>query len=130
MSNNISQFWKWATSAALSNKQRVKGKYIPIGKRDFYRLIEDTQLDGDLFCYYCGFICSEHHEMDHKIPLARGGSNTIGNIVISCVDCNQDKWTMTDKEFLKSIGRTEPPIEPPQTKSPESKREVMLHEFM
>lgn len=50
-------------------------------------------------CYYCGRVF-EKLTADHRIPLARGGSNDISNIVPACRPCNTSKSTKTDTEFL------------------------------
>jgi len=36
---------------------------------------------------------------DHRIPLARGGTNDIGNILPACGPCNRRKHLMTEEEF-------------------------------
>ena len=50
-------------------------------------------------CAYCG-----RDDLplgrDHQIPLSRGGSNLITNVVPACAPCNFAKHTMTDHEFL------------------------------
>jgi 5-methylcytosine-specific restriction endonuclease McrA len=38
-------------------------------------------------------------EIDHRIPLTRGGSNLIDNILPACRRCNRRKGTMTEEEF-------------------------------
>jgi 5-methylcytosine-specific restriction endonuclease McrA len=40
---------------------------------------------------------------DHRIPLSRGGDNTLENLVACCKDCNQRKDNMTDVEFLSLL---------------------------
>lgn len=52
-------------------------------------------------CAYCGK--EGRLEPEHKIPLARGGSNDIGNIVPACRNCNAKKHTLTDEEFRKRL---------------------------
>jgi len=37
--------------------------------------------------------------VDHRIPLARGGDNTIANILPACGRCNRRKHLMTEEEF-------------------------------
>ncbi|QZT61298.1 HNH endonuclease [Mycolicibacterium austroafricanum] len=37
---------------------------------------------------------------DHMVPLSRGGSDSIDNIVGACVECNTRKHMMTAEEFL------------------------------
>jgi 5-methylcytosine-specific restriction endonuclease McrA len=38
-------------------------------------------------------------EPDHRVPLARGGTNFIDNILPACRTCNARKHTMTEEEF-------------------------------
>jgi len=38
-------------------------------------------------------------EPDHRLPLSRGGSNFIDNILPACRSCNGRKHTMTEEEF-------------------------------
>lgn len=53
----------------------------------------------DKRCAYCGADCSTDYEIDHKIPLSRGGNNDESNLAISCKRCNCSKHTKTDIEF-------------------------------
>jgi 5-methylcytosine-specific restriction endonuclease McrA len=48
-------------------------------------------------CAYCG--STELIEADHRIPLYRGGSNEIGNILPACRHCNRRKHRRTEEEF-------------------------------
>jgi 5-methylcytosine-specific restriction endonuclease McrA len=48
-------------------------------------------------CAYCAAVAVVH--ADHRIPLARGGSNSIDNIVPACRSCNLRKGTMSEAEF-------------------------------
>jgi 5-methylcytosine-specific restriction endonuclease McrA len=52
-------------------------------------------------CFYCG---GEATEIDHVIPIVRGGKHSIGNIVSSCQTCNQHKSTRLLIEW-KAIGK-------------------------
>lgn len=47
-------------------------------------------------CAYCG--TSEKLEMDHIVPLSRGGAHAASNIVPSCKRCNSIKGTRTPAE--------------------------------
>lgn len=49
-------------------------------------------------CIYCGE--AKPLTVDHKIPLTRGGTNNIENIVPACASCNSRKGTKTAREFL------------------------------
>ena len=51
-------------------------------------------------CYYChGKFSPEELTMDHKIPLARGGTSEKINIVPACKDCNNKKKYMLPTEW-------------------------------
>lgn len=59
-------------------------------------------------CHYCGIITDcvwtartdpRHTTKDHLVPLWRGGSDTIDNVVVSCFACNVDKGRMTADEY-------------------------------
>ena len=40
-------------------------------------------------CFYCG--SNKSIQIDHVIPLARGGRHSIGNLVAACAKCNNQK---------------------------------------
>ena len=52
-------------------------------------------------CVYCG---AENVPLniEHVVPKARGGSNRVSNLVLSCVDCNQKKDAQPVDVFLKN----------------------------
>jgi 5-methylcytosine-specific restriction endonuclease McrA len=48
-------------------------------------------------CFYCGTIGL--NELDHIVPLSRGGKHTIGNLVSACRTCNASKGNKTIMEW-------------------------------
>jgi len=48
-------------------------------------------------CAYCGG--PGPLQADHRVPIARGGSGTIDNILPACARCNARKHLMTEEEF-------------------------------
>lgn len=51
-------------------------------------------------CHWCSAkIKASNYHVDHRIPLARGGSNGAENIVISCPSCNLSKNARMPWEF-------------------------------
>ena len=53
--------------------------------------------EHDGLCAYCGALAVER---DHIIPISRGGTDDISNIVPSCRSCNATKRTLTPAEWL------------------------------
>ena len=72
-------------------------------------------------CAYCG--CAGDMEIEHVVPISRGGAHDISNIVPACASCNRSKsahimegWFMEQSYFcelrLQRIRRiTRPPLE-------------------
>jgi 5-methylcytosine-specific restriction endonuclease McrA len=53
------------------------------------RVVVDRVKQENTKCEYCG--SKENLEIDHIIPVARGGGNTINNLQILCRACNKKK---------------------------------------
>ncbi len=57
-------------------------------------------------CAYCPTpLDNMNRTRDHKVPLTRGGSNRVDNLVPACRSCNSKKGTMTHEEFVTRRGR-------------------------
>ncbi len=57
----------------------------------------------DYKCAYCGIELLDSISADHVIPVSRGGSNTIDNIVPSCRNCNSRKNSKTPDEYIEYL---------------------------
>ena len=69
-------------------------------------------------CLYCGSRQRmDLMDIDHKVPLARGGSNQRNNLQLLCRTCNVRKGARTDREFR----RAHRDIGVPQTQSAPSR---------
>ena len=74
-------------------KKLANGVY-EISKKELKRLYESS-------CVYCG---SEHSiQADHVVPIARGGTHSIGNLVPACARCNQSKGSKLLTEWKASL---------------------------
>ena len=60
-------------------------------------------------CVYCG---AQAEEIDHVIPRAKGGTNSVYNLAASCKACNQMKSNLSLKEFGKKINKNFSKLEP------------------
>lgn len=79
--------------------------------------------DGGYFCHYCGKPIQfpgdipklpgtiyldpsiDALEVDHKVPKAKGGSDDLDNLLLSCTKCNQRKGKKDYSDFLKWLKR-------------------------
>jgi 5-methylcytosine-specific restriction endonuclease McrA len=50
-------------------------------------------------CWWCEKKLPDKFHVDHRIPLAKGGTNDRGNVVIACVPCNKSKSAKMPWEF-------------------------------
>lgn len=67
---------------------------------------EDVLRQGEVQrwrCWWCGQSCRDDYHVDHMIPLAKGGHNNPGNIVISCPFCNLSKRDRLPEEWAKRL---------------------------
>lgn len=51
-------------------------------------------------CSYCRRDVFNSYHVDHKTPIARGGSNWPSNLQITCSECNLQKGVKTHEEFV------------------------------
>jgi hypothetical protein len=69
------------------------------GERRLQRLHLLAERDG-WACHYCAVALTvEDATVDEKMPLGRGGRTSMGNQVLACLPCNQDKADMTASEY-------------------------------
>ena len=62
-------------------------------------------VEYDYRCAYCGDELLDSISTDHTIPVSRGGSNNIDNIVPACRKCNSRKNNKTLEEYIKYLLR-------------------------
>lgn len=56
-------------------------------------------------------------EPDHRVPLTRGGTNFIENILPACRNCNARKHTMTEEEFRARLALEDAVVTPSTVES-------------
>jgi len=56
------------------------------------------------YCYLCGeFVDFDSFEIDHRIPISKGGTNDLSNLFCSCHCCNSIKHDIYPRELMEKI---------------------------
>lgn len=92
-----------------------KGKAIQRNAQSIRRI---RRIEGDVtteqmielqktkFCYWCNEKIKKNDlNVDHYIPISKGGKHTISNLVASCSKCNLQKRAKDPQEYANSIGK-------------------------
>lgn len=62
---------------------------------------EAKQAEQGHLCFYCKRSVGAGGMKDHYVPVSRGGSDGIDNIVLACWDCNHAKSDLMPEEFIE-----------------------------
>lgn len=82
---------------------RKRPRWWPSDSRfaDFIQLL--TRNQGGRYCAYCGRWCDDGElTLDHVVPLADGGPDTLENLVLCCLACNQRKGRLPAGNFAQN----------------------------
>jgi 5-methylcytosine-specific restriction endonuclease McrA len=83
--------------AAIAKRKKAPGNFT---RGEWIALLVEYKYR----CAYCHRrITRKTASADHVVPLGRGGSNWIANIVPACLPCNQRKNFLTAKEYLRRL---------------------------
>lgn len=97
-----------ATHIASKHKRRALESVSKIDLALIKRWIIEVRTKPFVRCHWCGTkVSGSDIHFDHIVPLARGGTHTIGNLCASCAECNQTKharllsdWVVNGQMFL------------------------------
>lgn len=79
-----------AANTRRRNARRRENGIYKISKKELLKLSKTP-------CFYCG--SKEQLTVDHVIAIARGGTDSIGNLVSACKRCNSRKRQLTIMEW-------------------------------
>jgi 5-methylcytosine-specific restriction endonuclease McrA len=51
------------------------------------------------FCFYCPADLTDYFEIEHRLPVSKGGTNWPDNLALACRWCNGSKGSKTEEEF-------------------------------
>lgn len=93
---NVSAMDDYYISASEGHKKKERQKARELRKTSWWK----QKLAAGI-CYYCEKnVGREGLTMDHKVPVARGGTSTKGNVVVACKECNTLKKHKTPAELI------------------------------
>lgn len=78
-------------------------------RRAFADAAQGTYTAGDIAeirknlndeCYYCGTYLAGGGDVDHMLPLSKGGTNWPANLTLACKTCNLDKHAKSAEAFF------------------------------
>lgn len=55
-------------------------------------------------CSYCGCALTDKKTIDHIVPLTKGGTNALNNLVVCCRSCNSSKGAKDRDTWLQEKG--------------------------
>lgn len=87
--NTVSYRLKIPRVIILMIYDRLPPRRVKFTRKNIYRRDNNT-------CQYCGRkLRTEELNLDHVLPLSRGGKNSWENVVCSCIPCNMRKSNRT-----------------------------------
>ena len=104
----------------IEQKSRLKNKEKNRPSKNARQRIRNNKIQGGVYvilnkelrkiynspCFNCG--SNKNQSLDHIIPISRGGSHSIGNIMTLCLPCNTSKrarllveWRKQNRTFCR-----------------------------
>lgn len=104
----------WVMLLTRTNERRIRPTERVNWPRGLKRRLMRRQNSTCVYCAYRRRALSM--DIDHIIPVVRGGSNDESNLQVICRPCNQRKGLQTDREFRTRYARLVPPglLTPPR----------------
>jgi 5-methylcytosine-specific restriction endonuclease McrA len=83
-----------------TRSRKFNGEDLPYTLDELRRLVIIPGV-SDPFCPYCKLIAISESTftVDHRVPLIRGGSWQLSNLIVCCASCNTIKGCMTSDEY-------------------------------
>lgn len=92
--------WDWfAINSINDGRAEVSEHSRAIRQDPRWKALRQAVLERDQFtCHYCGARGADP-VIDHVLPVRRGGTNALENLVTACKSCNRSKNTKTPEEW-------------------------------
>lgn len=94
---------------SYASKAAAKRRTLLVDSELSHKKVEQWLKLQEPVCAYCKTCCKEYYEIDHILPLSRGGAHSLDNLAISCRSCNRSKkdktleeWNLTKQELIEA----------------------------
>lgn len=79
----------WSSKNLVKRRMSYHKRNIKIKENSFYISEKEIKKILRSSCFYCG--SKNNIQIDHIVPISKGGRHSIGNIVAACRSCNASK---------------------------------------
>lgn len=97
--NNPERYKELAVVRSIRRRARKRDAGGDWTRNDITKMKKDQKNK----CWWCGVELTKGYHVDHRIPLSKGGSNAISNLVVSCPTCNFHKAAKMPWEFMERL---------------------------
>ena len=95
----------WTKANPDKKSNHYHSRKAKLKQNGVYRISEkELKKLYSLPCFYCG--ANDKKTQDHVVPINRGGSHSIGNLITACQSCNSSKQDKTITEWKMYLQKT------------------------
>lgn len=85
-----------------ANKHTRRTRILGLGSKIDPEYVKFLKIVQGMKCNYCGQHMDKY-QIDHIVPIARGGDNSNENLQLLCAPCNRQKGAKTDIEYREYL---------------------------
>lgn len=95
------EYWQSHPEQLKANTHNHRARKLTNGGTHTAEDIQKQYTNQKGKCYYCSKKVGKKYDVDHIIPLSKGGSNSPENLVIACPSCNRAKKDKLPHEWFE-----------------------------
>lgn len=107
--DRVLEYWRdyhqrnpeYARSSTRNRRARLRNAEGSHNANEILQMYKDQEA----LCAYCAVFLDNEFDVDHMVPLSRGGTNDWRNLALTCVNCNRRKRDLTAEEFWMILAR-------------------------
>ena len=103
--DNHSRYMQTAEGKASKRNSNHKRRALIKKSNILGKDIIELKIKQNNRCYWCSTSIAKTYQIDHYIPLSKGGEHLIDNIVLACPHCNMSKHDKDPIDFANKLGR-------------------------